>query len=520
MMARFHPKRLAASIFVIVGLTSMYKFIILRPPLDIQPTQKLLLDTIKTTSLALDNSVHLKHSFEPRQTNQTVTQHKQSAAVHVNKTETRNDRNFGLNPIKVHEDVHMDAIKVRFDSKTGLMSCPGLSKPQNIPNDTQVFQELRKGDRLIFGFGAYYDVRRNLIRITAIQDAHTANRPKFCQLWKESSNDVTVTKMRIERNQGGHGNRYNGAFLTCPLQEDGGVYSAVSITFEECERAQNIFSIQYPQIDDISDEPANDFNVCLEAPLNLNYSRYYELIEWIEMNRILGASHFTIYNHTSSNLVKTVLESYIKDGIVTLVQWPIPLRVHIWPQPKSYVEEIHYYGQTAMINDCLYRMRHSAKYLVFVDLDEFIIPKKTQTWIEFIKENDPKRRMGGYVFRNVFFRKEWDSGSAISNDQTVQKLKLVTLMKTKKETKIWPPYQRSKLIIDPLKIKEMGAHQIWGEKSGADLVVDPKDGLLHHYRNWENPSDLPGPVDETMLKYKDDLIDAVIKRYAKLGLNY
>lgn len=48
-------------------------------------------------------------------------------------------------------------------------------------------------------------------------------------------------------------------------------------------------------------------------------------------------------------------------------------------------KEIRTEGLFAALNDCLYRTMYRYKYLALVDLDEFIIPRHTDTLNELIE---------------------------------------------------------------------------------------------------------------------------------------
>ena len=54
------------------------------------------------------------------------------------------------------------------------------------------------------------------------------------------------------------------------------------------------------------------------------------LKEWIEYYRIVGADHFYIYDNRSirRNKIRKILRPYIKQGIVTLVDWDYPYEVN------------------------------------------------------------------------------------------------------------------------------------------------------------------------------------------------
>lgn len=92
------------------------------------------------------------------------------------------------------------------------------------------------------------------------------------------------------------------------------------------------------------------------------------------------AEHVFFYNNSLGPGAAALLERYARGEFaradersrfgVTLVQWPVPCRVHIWPQPPAYVEEVHYFAQVPMLTECLTRALRGYEYVAFTDLDE------------------------------------------------------------------------------------------------------------------------------------------------------
>lgn len=277
--------------------------------------------------------------------------------------------------------------------------------------------------------------------------------------------------------------------------------TAVALTTEKCAPPQNLVKIQYP-------EPEKwEFTVCV-TPLNYKYSRAYELVEMIELNQILGANHIVFYNYSTDANVDRVLQYYIDKGVVEVVQWHLPMSVDVWPKIPNHRVEIHYFGQLAALNDCLYRNRYKSKYLVYQDLDEFIIPYKHSNWHELINSTGAK---SAYFFRNVFFRKDWINDTKDDNFDgklLAKQFKSITLLTTTREERMFSPRHRSKYIVNPKLIETVGIHNIWKEVKGrGQYNVSPAVGLLHHYRNWENPGEklkrFPGT---RILHFKDKLL--------------
>jgi len=90
------------------------------------------------------------------------------------------------------------------------------------------------------------------------------------------------------------------------------------------------------------------------------------LKEWIDFHLIVGVEHFFLYNNFSNDNFLSILDPYINKGIVTLYDWP-------------YIK-----GQTKAYKDCFERNKHLTQWLAFIDIDEFICPKKESTISEWL----------------------------------------------------------------------------------------------------------------------------------------
>lgn len=88
--------------------------------------------------------------------------------------------------------------------------------------------------------------------------------------------------------------------------------------------------------------------------------------EWIEFHKIVGIDHFYLYNNFSDDDYLKVLSPYIKEGIVTLIDWPIAQ------------------GQIAAYQDCVDKFNQETEWLGFIDFDEFVVPKETPDVYSFL----------------------------------------------------------------------------------------------------------------------------------------
>ena len=92
------------------------------------------------------------------------------------------------------------------------------------------------------------------------------------------------------------------------------------------------------------------------------------LREWIMFNKIVGVDHFYLYNNNSNDNYFQVLKPFVDCGLVTLNEWPQNQK-----QMECYV-------------DCIEKYRSETKWLGFIDIDEFIVPKSTNTIYDFLRE--------------------------------------------------------------------------------------------------------------------------------------
>lgn len=222
-------------------------------------------------------------------------------------------------------------------------------------------------------------------------------------------------------------------------------------------------------------------------------------IQFIELWKILGASHFTFYLHDVSSSISRLLNFYHSRGEVTLLNWRLPDHIQN--------TEIWYHGQLLAIQDCLYRNMSQFRYLSFVDLDEFIIPTINFTLLDMIQELESSGIYSdslntGLSFKSTFFA----PNQILDTEQYLTYLQL--LVRTDSFSS-----KRTKLIVQPLKVEEMGVHHVSRhvEKSTSVVNVATDIAKIHHYRTCAKNFDsdarcVPEVRDDTILKYADKLV--------------
>ena len=91
------------------------------------------------------------------------------------------------------------------------------------------------------------------------------------------------------------------------------------------------------------------------------------LKEWIEYHRMVGVDHFWLYDNSSSDNWRPVLQPYIDEGLVEVFDWPRP-------EESSYASY-----QVDSFRDAIRRAVGVARWIALIDIDEFILPLTEKT---------------------------------------------------------------------------------------------------------------------------------------------
>ncbi|KAF6779560.1 hypothetical protein AHF37_01259 [Paragonimus kellicotti] len=118
--------------------------------------------------------------------------------------------------------------------------------------------------------------------------------------------------------------------------------------------------------------------ICFSPWFNTNRYSVNYLVEYIELQRNMGASLFIFYmTENPTGPVRTMLESYQKRPSLghndqfqmKVLQWRLPLAN---PDKQTW-----YYAQIINYNECLFRYADQAEYILYADLDEIVVPNAT-----------------------------------------------------------------------------------------------------------------------------------------------
>ncbi|XP_041357846.1 uncharacterized protein LOC121374800 [Gigantopelta aegis] len=318
-------------------------------------------------------------------------------------------------------------------------------------------------------YSAYRDQIAWKIRIMGLSRRLNGSVSIRCYIWKtRATRKPEISVGDIKYISGGK-NRYTGTITSCPVKKGQRPF-AVSVTVNDFKNVTNIIEVRYP------DRKRTDITVCIPV-VHSNFRETNKTISIIETNRLLGAQRFVIYYSSASPDVNTILDTYVNDGLLEIVNWALPVR------------NAHYYGQDVVNNDCLYRNMFVSRYIMFADLDEVIMPKKHADLRSYIKSVERKfPNVGSLLFQNAFFctNSEWKPDTdGLSNSADVQKYDVTPLLRIRRDKTEFPWKRRSKQIVISERVSAVRIHLIDKDMYRAGFkvhLVSPDDGLLHHYR--------------------------------------
>lgn len=90
------------------------------------------------------------------------------------------------------------------------------------------------------------------------------------------------------------------------------------------------------------------------------------LREWIEYHLMLGVEHFYFYQNNSTDAYMSVINPYLKRGLITLIEWP------------------EYPGQYSAYMDWYKRYRFDSHWATFIDADEFLCLQKDAKMSDYL----------------------------------------------------------------------------------------------------------------------------------------
>ncbi|KAB0794186.1 hypothetical protein PPYR_13806 [Photinus pyralis] len=349
--------------------------------------------------------------------------------------------------------------KIEIESERA--SCAELIRPKKVRFQRSEMWTLVPGTNLHV-FNVYYDDRLKpyrYLRLIGMMKG-TTNQTLYCQTeMKDKIYHITraiIHEIWLKEWNEGDEQTFNPVLISCSLPT-GYIPQTLSINSDQCTLSSQTFNIIVPRVQETKDNYTT--TVCVKS-LNFVEDISVRLMQWIEMNRLLGADRFHFFVGKIHKNVHELLRFYsrkLKDRFVvrryrnvesvhgneddlaeqkrrsrhlgtlnnknvsrmsSSVNNKRPLRDNDTFETVNYTEvfyrEVWQKRRNEVItyNDCMYRNLRSSHFVIPLDIDEVIIPRVFYTWrtaLRHIFEDHPTlhERYASFSVRNAYFLEEY-----------------------------------------------------------------------------------------------------------------
>ena len=287
----------------------------------------------------------------------------------------------------------------------------------------------------------------------------------------------------------------------------------VSVSTSPCKSTTILVPIQNP----IRGRWTHEFGLCV----NVAFGQYpwHELIEWIELNKMLGVSEINIYNGSMPQNMRPLFKYYEEQGL---------LRLHQMPPPHfNYNESGIRVAMPASTNDCMLRYMYRYKYIIVIDFDEVIMPRLDENYHDMLARIDKDYKLDepwfSYTFRNLYFFKDLAPQSGPSYTK---------MLRYRKRSKDPDEFMiASKSFTDPRRCKSVFSHycDIRFKNSNTPkqwtIRVNTDIAMSHHYRYRKSKISVAewarmmreAEQDDIMLRFNSSLITRMSEVFKDLN---
>ena len=261
---------------------------------------------------------------------------------------------------------------------------------------------------------------------------------------------------------------------------------------------------------EVPTKPSEKKDFCVCGPASYGHIDPRLIIEWMQMQKILGVGLVVVYDISLSVTTRKLLEQYVHDGFVDL------RKTDGFDSTQSQHYVLH---SSPVINDCMFRYMHTCNFMVGVDFDELIVPispnhTTLRDLIDGLNISRSKTDSGllpaSYAFRNKYF--------FMDSPPDLNQSDISTYLRYRQSAITSPQGYSAKSIHDPVACSHVHNHYCWGRnaafKSSRSVCqeVEAQYALNFHYKKCHFSADECRDIMknvsqvDTMLKYKDPLL--------------
>lgn len=356
---------------------------------------------------------------------------------------------------------------------------------------------------IIYVHNFYYDNRSKLNGtqrlLSFVSSVKIVKDNLLCLIWIENVNGKTFKILRkpatvISAKMAPfffHGKEYVPYQLSCECPSKPKYVSLAYTTALEPDysnRSQtitNLFKVIFPKIPQVDPTKSKKIGICchgIHGDIKLHQIPY--VIQWIELARIFGASEITLYNvsaTSSTSYFDKLVEYYSKKGILSFNRFPpLPPFSGTWNYEMSSQALVRHTS-----GDCLLRNLHRYWYVLYIDMDEIVVPRNSRTYQDFLTDFLQKNKtffpsMASIVIRSAYHYYNVPKYGSNDIPSTLPVLKYNT--RTLHESIVGDNSPYSKSFVNPRVCDVLWQHRCLHQFDNAEMA-NPKDILVHHYRN-------------------------------------
>ena len=317
----------------------------------------------------------------------------------------------------------------------------------------------------------------------------------------------------------GWGFPFEAKFVTCriPTACNNPTHVTLSINPDSREaRQQSFLPIRNQGTGEMTAiMPQFDLTVCIST-LYGDYNNVLQFTQALEMYRLLGVDRVMVYNTSVGPDLDRLLHSYSQEGFVEMVPWPIDK--HLTPSRGCYPEhggDLHYYGQMATLNDCVYRNIERSRYVLLHDIDEIIVPYRHDSLKALMSHLQKQEPMAGvFKFQMDLFPTDhvtplqppqWEGVPGINILEHIHRINRAV--------------SNTKMIVQPRMVEEISVH--WPVKYLGSTFDVPSDmARVFHIRSCQSLTCKGQPYsrDTRLWHFHEKLIASVDKALGRIGM--
>ncbi|XP_035381433.1 uncharacterized protein LOC118241246 [Electrophorus electricus] len=373
---------------------------------------------------------------------------------------------------------------------------------------------IKVGEHKTYVIGSYVEHRLEVRKIKTVAIVLRSEKLDYYCLFCCDGKNISIPAVYDIHSD--HFNfEYGTADIVCEMPTTCKTQLHVAITAKSQERSESVDNIQSFQLIR-NQQPRKifpyNFTVCISVMFDWN--NVLELIQTMEMFKILDVQKVAVYKTNCSSTTQKILDYYVKKDFVEIIPWAVPDHIRVsrgwqkWASPG----ELHYFGQIAALNDCVYRYMYQSEYVALQDLDELIIPMNGITWTELLPQLQKiYSTYAGFEFENNVFPlsiKQWklnfhpDLWNKVPGVNILQHVKRIGNDPSK--------FNNFKVIVNPQLVFKVTVHGLL-KSLGGTARVDHNMARMYHMKNVSSSDFSEGLLieDTHLWDFADRLIPAV-----------